>query len=359
MKKYRNIGQIVAFIAIFATFVVVVHQFIIPVLFGLLVSLVFRPVYLWLVRQFGDRRRLAAGISTFLIFCLGLVPLILIGMYVINDVAGLAKIVSTTSTEVNKDARSVHQIEPLDKLYVGVNRIYPMPREKFQQQARIALERLSEAAKTLASGALATIPRAATSLVFFLIAFYFGLVDGPRLAKFIRDNSPFSSRDTDVIFQTTVGICNAVVLGAFLAGLVQGTIIGVAYWILGIPKPLFFGALTALFALIPLVGSAPTGLGGTVYLLVTGKFLKAIFMFAVFCLAAVSDNIIKPMVLKGRMSLHPFLGLLSVLGGIKAFGFAGIFLGPVITALTITLLQLFHHRVKNLRATTQPAAATE
>ena len=182
-----------------------------------------------------------------------------------------------------------------------------------------------------------------------MIALYFGLVDGPRLVIFIKENSPYTPRDTDVIFQTTAGICNAVVLGAFLAGLVQGTIIGLAYWILGIPKPLFFGALTALFGLIPLVGSAPTGLGGTLYLLATGKAVKAIVMLGAFGLAAISDNIVKPWVLKGRMSLHPFLGLLSVLGGIKAFGFAGIFLGPVITGLTITLLQLFHHSMKRSR----------
>jgi predicted PurR-regulated permease PerM len=142
-------------------------------------------------------------------------------------------------------------------------------------------------------------------------------------------------------------ICNAVVLGAVLAGIVQGTIIGLAFWILGIPKPFLSGAMTAVFGLIPLVGSAPMGIGGTVYLFTTGQPIKAIVMLAAFGLAAVSDNVIKPLVLtKGKTALHPLLGLISVLGGLKAFGVAGIFLGPVITALTIVLLKLFHHRVK-------------
>jgi predicted PurR-regulated permease PerM len=80
-------------------------------------------------------------------------------------------------------------------------------------------------------------------------------------------------------------------------------------------------------------------------------------MFGAYSLAGISDNIVKPWVLKGRMSLHPFLGLLSVLGGLRIFGLAGIFLGPLITALTITLLQLFHHRIQIFRE--QSAESTD
>jgi predicted PurR-regulated permease PerM len=342
MKRYRNIGQVVVFIVILAAFIVVVHQFIIPVILGLLVSLVFRPIFLWLVNQLSGRRRLAAALSTFVIVFCVLFPLIMIGTYVVKDVAQLA----------SQGSGQAAQTPMLETVYNGFNTIFPIPRDKFEQQARKMLAQVGESGKNLVTGILRSVPRAVTSLIFFLIAFYFGLVDGSRLVKFIQDNSPFTVRETQQIFRITNSICNAVVLGAFLAGLVQGTIIGLAYWILGIPKPFFFGALTVLFGLIPLVGSAPMGVGGTIYLLIIGKPIKALIMLGFFGLAAISDNIVKPWVLKGRSSLHPFLGLLSVLGGLKAFGIAGIFLGPVITALTIVLLQLFHHRVKTLREET-------
>jgi predicted PurR-regulated permease PerM len=355
MKKYRNIGQVVFFILVVAAFFAVVHQFVIPVIFGLLVSLVVRPVYAWLRNHMGNRRKIAAGISTFLVFCCVLVPLILIGSYVLNDVLHVAKTVSDTSEQM--ETGKGQETPVVARMYDSVNKIYPMSREQYNHQVRAAMARVGNWGKNLASGMLGSIARVATSVVFFMIALYFGLVDGPRLVKFVKENSPYTPRETDVIFRTTAGICNAVVLGAFLAGLIQGTIIGLAYWILGIPKPVFFGALTVLFGLIPLVGSAPTGAGGAIYLLMTGETVKAIIMLGVFGLAAISDNIVKTWVLKGRMSLHPFLGLLSVLGGIKAFGFAGIFLGPVITGLTITLLQLFHHSLKNFREQSAETAA--
>ena len=349
MKRYRNIGQVVVFIVILSAFIVVVRQFIVPVIVGLLVSLVFRPIFLWLMNRLGKRKRLAAALSTFVIVFCVLFPLIMIGTYVVKDVAHLAMQVKDTSGQAGQGAG---QIPMIQTIYDGINAVFPIPKDKFDEQARTMLAQIGESGKNLGRSILSSVPRAVTSLIFFLIAFYFGLVDGSRLVKFIQENSPFSARETQQIFRITSSICNAVVLGAFLAGLVQGTIIGLAYWILGIPKPLFFGALTALFGLIPLVGSAPMGAGGTIYLLVIGKPVKALIMLGCFGLAAISDNIVKPWVLQGKSSLHPFLGLLSVLGGLKAFGIAGIFLGPVITALTIVLLQLFHHRVKTLREET-------
>jgi predicted PurR-regulated permease PerM len=331
MKRYRNIGQVVIFILVFSVFIYVVHQFIIPVIVGLLVSLVFRPIFLWLMNRLGNRQRLAAALSTFVIVFCVLFPLIMIGSHVVKDVANLARKVNEASSQANSESGKVMQIPLVTNIYDTINTVFPIPQDKFEQQARGTLARLSESGKNLVGSILGSVPRAVTSLIFFLIAFYFGLVDGPRLVTFIQENSPFSARETQQVFRITQSICNAVVLGAFLAGIVQGTITGLAYWILGIPKPVFFGALTALFGLIPLVGSAPMGVGGTIYLLTIGKPVKALIMLGFFGLAAISDNIVKPWVLKGKSSLHPFLGLLSVLGGLKAFGIEGIFLGPVIT----------------------------
>jgi predicted PurR-regulated permease PerM len=341
MKQYRNIGQLVVFILMFVLFIVVVHQFIIPTILGLLVSLVFRPVYNKICNGLGNRRRIGAGISTFIILLCVVIPLTMISIYVWKDVLHLAR-------QVNQLANHTNPAD-LDRLYAAVNRLDPMSREQFDEKVNSAIVSLTNAAKTSFRIFAGSLPRAITSLIFFLIAFYFGLLDGPRFVSFLRENSPFSSRDTSKILNTADGVCDAVVLGSVLAGLIQGTILGGAYWILGIPKPFLFAALTFIFGLIPLVGSGPAGFGGTIYLLATGHPIKALIMLGAWVLAGISDNIVKPLVLKGKVSLHPFLGLISVLGGLKAFGIAGVFLGPLITGLTIVLLQVFHHRVKAMR----------
>src|SRR5205823_2573263 len=102
----------------------------------------------------------------------------------------------------------------------------------------------------------------------------------------------------------------------------------------------FFGSITVIFTFIPLFGGLPTGLGGVIYLILQHRYGAAIGMGIAFALASISDNIAKQWVLKGHSELHPLIGLISVLGGLKLFGFSGLFFGPLIAALTIAVIQL-------------------
>src|ERR1044071_1207640 len=101
MKQYRNIGQIVIGVLIFSLFLIIVHQFIIPVILGMLISLIFRPVYLRICNFLGNRRRLGALFSTILIVLCVLCPVVLLTTYVIKDVAHFVKEVNELSNQPN------------------------------------------------------------------------------------------------------------------------------------------------------------------------------------------------------------------------------------------------------------------
>ncbi|HET6266492.1 MAG TPA: AI-2E family transporter, partial [Acidobacteriota bacterium] len=199
-------------------------------------------------------------------------------------------------------------------------------------------------ATTITGNIVTSVPGTFVSITFFLLAFYFRLTDGTRLVEFLHENLPFAKADLDILFRTVENICEGVMLGALTAGVIQGFIIGLGYWIFGIPQPFLFGVLTVILSFIPLFGTLPTALGGVIYLLFHHRVGAAIGFGSMFLAASISDNIVKPWVLKGRSQLHPLLGLISVLGGLKVFGFAGIFLGPTIVALTINLIELRRKR---------------
>lgn len=347
MKSYQKVGQFAVFGLVFILFLAVIHPFLIPIILGLLISLVYRPMYLWIIARVKGRKHLASSVSTLIVILCVLLPLVLIAIFVAKDVANLTKTIGSITESSNPTVQQVMKIPALANLYRAVNRVHPMTPEEFSNSVRSGMVQLSTAGKNVLRELATSIARKVIALVFFLIAFYFGLVDGASFAKFLKDNSPFSNRDTNQLFTVIHKICNAVVLGALLAGTVQGIIVGTAYWILGIPQPLLFGVLTGIFSFVPLVGCAPTCIGGILYLLAAGTPVKALFMLLVFLMAGVSDNIVKPWVLKDRTEIHPLLGLVSVLGGLRLFGFAGLFLGPVITALSVVLIQLLRHRVNN------------
>lgn len=336
----RTVGQYIIFAILIGLFLVLIHRFILPVLLGLLISLVFRPIYLFLFRKFGKRPHLAASTSTLLILICVLLPLILIGIYVAKDIGTLASSLREISRDPNFKNGSILDVPAISNLYEKINAFYAVSRESFTRFAHSITASAGGFGANLLAGLAASVPRIFVSSLFFLVAFYFGLLDGPRLASFLRENLPFSEKHNDELFRTTQKICNAVVLGALIAGIVQGTILGFAYWVLGIPRPLLAVVVTMISSFIPLMGSAPAGIAGTAYLFVKGKIVSAIVMLVFFLVASLSDNVVKPWVLKGKTELHPMLGLMSVLGGLTVFGAAGLFLGPIITALTITVIQL-------------------
>jgi predicted PurR-regulated permease PerM len=344
VKQYRSIGQIVILACALILFAIVVHRFLVPVVLGLIISMVYRPAFLWTTNKI-KLKHLSAVISTIVILICVLLPLVLLGMFVYKDATSLVKTLLEV-TEAKDHEAGIFSVPMLTNVYKGVTKIHPMTTAEFAESARDVISRLADAGKIFLTHMAASTPRKVMAVVFFLISFYFGLIDGPRFVAFLRKNLPFPSADIRTLFSHVQKICTAVVLGTFIAGLVQGTIIGLAYWIFGIPRPAVFGALTAIFSFVPLVGCAPTSIGGIVYLLTQGRIGPAIGMTVAFVLAGTSDNIVKPWVLKGKTELHPLLGLLSVLGGLMAFGPSGVFFGPIITVLVIVLLQIVPHRIK-------------
>ena len=345
MKATRWIGQFLILAGVLVLFAFVVHRFVVPVILGFIISLVYRPVFLRLQKHLWNRTHLSAALSTLLVLLCVLLPLILLGIFVVKDATSLVKVMTEVSETKDAEMSTLMNIPALANLYVAANKVTYITQEEFAARTRAVFTEISNSGAKFLRNQAASVPRKIISIVFFLISFYFGLVDGPKFVGFWRANLPFSSKDISELFRHISRICSAVVLGALLAGIVQGTIIGLAYWIFGIPRAGLFAVLTAVFSFVPLVGCAPTSIGGILYLLANGRPAAAIGMGVAFLMAGLSDNVVKPWVLKGKTELHPLLGLLSVLGGLRIFGLAGLFLGPVITVLMIVLVQLVPKRI--------------
>lgn len=133
---------------------------------------------------------------------------------------------------------------------------------------------------------------------------------------------------------TIARVLKAVMYGIGLTCLVQGTLGGLGFWGAGLPSPILFGALMAVCALVPLVGTALVWLPGALYLLVQGEILKGVLLIVWGVLVVSSiDNVIRPLFISGKAKLPILLIALGVLGGILAFGITGVVAGPVILAL--------------------------
>jgi predicted PurR-regulated permease PerM len=178
-------------------------------------------------------------------------------------------------------------------------------------------------------------------LTVMLFTLFFCFRDGDEVTERVIRIVPMENRRKDHLFSHIKSVTEAVVLGTIITAIAQGALVGIAFWITGLPSPVVFGVLTAIASFVPLVGTALVIAPAAIYLSATeGIWWKGVFMVAWGVLVAGSaDNVLKPMLISGRAEIGTLPVFFGVIGGLAAFGMAGLFLGPVLVALGLVLLE--------------------
>ena len=199
------------------------------------------------------------------------------------------------------------------------------------------------AAGTGLVGALAGF--AGNAILTFLILF-FVFRDGHTAIEKVISLLPLS-RDRAVRLLT--GIRDSIIAnlyGILAVGLAQGLLTGAALAILRVPSALLLGLTAAVCSVIPIVGTTLVWVPAAIYLMATGHIAKGIILILWGALVVSTvDNIIRPLVIGSRVELHPLLLLLALLGGLQAFGFIGIFVGPVVISLIAALITMLREEL--------------
>jgi predicted PurR-regulated permease PerM len=169
------------------------------------------------------------------------------------------------------------------------------------------------------------------SLFVMLFALFFLLRDRQTVGRQVRDLLPFPERERDRLMTDTRDLVVASVGAGLLVAAVQGAIGGIAFWLLGIRAPVVWGVAMAICALIPVVGSALVWAPAALWLLFSGDITRAIILGIVGVVGiGMVDNILRPLLLSGRTSTSGLVVFLGLLGGVSAFGFIGLVLGPIV-----------------------------
>lgn len=182
-------------------------------------------------------------------------------------------------------------------------------------------------------------------LVLMVIMIFFFYKDGARFLEGFWPGVAIDERLRTKIVAMISRVLGAVMYGIVLTCLVQGALGGLGFWTAGLPSPLLFGALMAICAMIPVVGTALIWLPGVLYLLMKGETMPALLLTA-WCVVAVSgiDNVIRPLLISGVAQLHILLIVLGVLGGLLAFGITGVVAGPLILALVLVFFEEYREK---------------
>lgn len=226
--------------------------------------------------------------------------------------------------------------------------------EQIRGRVREALESAGGRITRFALVVTRAIPDLLLQVALALLAFYFFLVDGRRFVGWLLSLGAFDSEVEQRLIRAFHDAAVSSVLAGAAAAAVQGTMILCAYAALGIPGAFLAGAGTFLLSWLPFAGSVPASVAGAAYLFSEGDTARAVVMIVIGALTSVADNVVRPLVLKGRQEMHPFVGLVAILGGIALFGLLGIILGPIIISMLGALLSAWPDIRRRLGMTGRP-----
>jgi predicted PurR-regulated permease PerM len=353
MNKNRPtlIFLVVLSILALALCILLFSPFLKPVLSAIVIAVVLYPVHAR-IHRIVRSPSLAALISTTLIIVIIIVPAVLIVAAVTHEVGELYVFLGQKSSESGGFGQYLMQLlnRPIQWVsrYVDTSQFDAQTAlfSKLQQWSSFLLQEVGILAGNVGSLLFNMV------LAFFTL--FFLLREGRSIRRRISAILPLTSEQAERLFTGIENTIVATVYGGLVVAAVQGTLVGLALWVLGVPSPVLWGVIAAVFALIPLVGTAAVWVPAAIYLFAYGSWVKALIMIAWGAgIVGTVDNILRPYLISGRVQIHTLLIFFAVLGGVNVFGFIGLFVGPVIIAVTMTLFSMLRDEARAWKSNDQ------
>ncbi len=311
----------------------VITPFLIPLAWSGIFAMVLSPVNRHLTARIG--KTWAALATTLATFVMIVVPAITVGALLIHEVSGQIQSANAASLAVSTPAK-LQQAWDLVRAQMPFLHLPVDPtanvQETIQSVATYAAGRVTSVLTNIASFVL--------QLFIMLFGLFYFLRDSTPIENLIREMLPFEAERRDRIVDETHELVVATVSATFVVAVAQGTLTGLSLGLLGFSAPVFWGVMTAFASLLPVIGAGLIWIPAALWLFVSGDIGRGVILVAVgIGVVSVIDQVIRQLLLTGRTTMHGLLVFISLLGGVAAFGFIGLIVGPVVLAATVTLLE--------------------
>lgn len=182
------------------------------------------------------------------------------------------------------------------------------------------------------------------NLFVMLYAMYFFLCRGRDWITWLSGYLPLTDHDRRQVLERGLAVTRATLKGIFIIGVMQGVLIGLAFWVLGIPGAVFWGTIVVVLSAVPALGPPIVWIPAAVYLLLSDQAGAAIGLTVWGTLVVgVLDNVLRPRIIGAETRLPDLIIFLSMLGGIGMFGILGLIIGPIIAAVMATTLDIYRY----------------
>jgi predicted PurR-regulated permease PerM len=350
----RGIQRVFFIVLLFSVtlgFIWLIRGFLQPIFWAAALAIVFHPVHAALAQRIRRYPSLAALATVLLVVLVVILPLLVVGGAVTTEATALYERLDAGDIDLGSMYQAIESRVP--RLAESLQAIGIDPTQLRSQLSTSAVS----VSQYIASRALAFGQNTVrVTLMFFVMLYllFFFLRDGLMLLDNIVHALPLGDERERHLFTRFAEVSRATIKGTLVVGAAQGTIGGVAFAILGLGAPVLWGVVMTLSSILPAVGPALVWVPASIYLIGNGRLVAGIVLIAIGVLViGLVDNLLRP-ILVGRDTRMPdYLILVSTLGGLAAFGLAGIVMGPIIAAFFLSVWAMAREEFAQRRTRSQ------
>jgi predicted PurR-regulated permease PerM len=325
-------------------FAVMIHQFLMAIFLAGLFSAMTSPFYQWLVKKLGGKNTLAAILTVFSLIAAVMVPFVVMLTLVVKQAIGVGQSVKPWIEGFIKEPSNLSKILEHVPFYEN---ILPYRDVILQKTGELVGTVSSFLIDSLSSFTKFTFDAIFSSIIMCYVMFFF-LLMGRQFLNKILYLLPLEADSEQILLNRFTSVARATIKGTLIIGFLQGALCGIAFTIVGIEGPVFWGAVMAVLSIVPAFGTAIVWFPALCIQLLTNNYFDAAILVVICGLVAGNlDNLLRPRLVGKDTEMHELFVLFGTLGGISMFGLIGIILGPIVTALFITIWDIYGEVFKN------------
>ena len=335
----QNAFFFVLLIAASVAFLALLMPFFEPILWAVTLAILFQPVQAKLFRVFRQRANTIALMTLVIILVVVIVPTLFLLTAVAKEGIALYQAVSKGEIDISGPLNGLQSalpslVERIQSLGINTGEIK-------QKLSSSALQGSQWAASHIFTFGQNTL-RFAVMFFLMLYLLFFFLRDGKKIIDMIIHVLPIGDQRERYLLAKFAEVSRATIKGTLVIGIVQGSLGGIMFALLGIQSAIFWAVVMTLLSVLPAIGSALVWLPAALYLIASGMMVKGLVLivFGILVIGMI-DNILRPVLVGHDTKMPDYLILLSTLGGLAMIGISGFVLGPVMAAFFLAIWSMF------------------
>lgn len=324
MKIQPVVTLLMGLLLAYLTFLVV-RPFATPLIFAVTMVIVFEPLHARFSRRFGPTTSAALGTASVVLFTL--VPIFLVAGQVVGEAVDLVQSLNSAPVE-----RALDQLQGLATRF-GVD---------LEALIRQATQQVAGRAGALASRVVRDAWGVILGTVITMFATFFLFRDGRQIVERLPDFIPLERNRAERLLVEVRAMVQSNIAASLVAASIQGSIGGVTFAVLGLPAAVLWGVVMAFVSLFPVLGAWLVWGPAAVGLIMNDRPVAAAVLVGIGAAIVGSvDNIVRPIMLAHATRMNGLLVLISLLGGVQAFGLVGLLVGPLLVSIVLALMAMY------------------